>query len=134
MTPLLAILHFPAIILGFVFTQGAALAVYLAFTVAHLYLGIALLRLRETARIGAIVYFGFIAVSGVVSALREDPAEMTRQMQAAMPAFATTSTPAVPTPPWLIATLTIVYGAIPMYFLIRRRQAFFSPPAESQPS
>jgi hypothetical protein len=132
--PLAVILRVPALIFGVVFTQGAALAVYIAFAVVHLYLGVALLRLRETARIGAILYFGFVAVSGVVSALRVDPDEMMRQTQAAMPAFATTSTPAIPTPPWLIATLTIAYGAIPTYFLIRRRQAFLSPPAESQPS
>jgi hypothetical protein len=59
---------------------------------------------------------------------------MMRQSQAALPAFATTSTPTVPMPPWLIAILTIAYGAIPIYFLIRRRQAFLIPPAESQPS
>ncbi len=60
-----AMLRVPAPVFGTVVTDWSALAIYTAYTAAEIYLGTGLLGRVEAARIGAIVYCGFLAMNAV---------------------------------------------------------------------
>ncbi|MGC4054797.1 MAG: hypothetical protein QM757_38640 [Paludibaculum sp.] len=63
----MSVLRLPALMFGLVFSGWGVLAVYVPFIVIQAYVGVGLLRLRESARVGGIVYFSLIAVNGLVN-------------------------------------------------------------------
>jgi len=123
------LLRFPAMVFGSFLKGWAAAAVYAAFLAVQVYSGVGLLRLRESGRIAAIVYFSFAAVNMIVCAARANFAELMAETQKAMPKLYPSGPPPATALPPMAAMMGIsaVIFAIPMWFLIRRRSAFNSP-------
>jgi hypothetical protein len=119
------VIRLPAFVFGAVVTGWAGLAVYAVFAAAQVVVGAGLLRLREPARVGAIVYFCFGALNGVVTwALPGYEAKM-QLMLREMPKFSPAGAPPqMPQPMWVFTLLGIAFVAIPVWFLVRRRAAF----------
>lgn len=119
------LLRLPAILFGSVLTGWAATAVYACWAAAQAYAGVAVLRLKETGRIVAIGFFIFGALNMVASVARLGSAELMRQSQAAMPQFFPANPPPSGYPPMgVMAGMSVVMFAIPVFFLVRRRAAF----------
>lgn len=115
----------PAMLFGTILTGWLALVVYGAFAAVQMYLGRGLLHLEGKARIGAITYLCFAAGNATVSLMRHGYAEMTRQMQIAIPRYLPAGGPiAMPGPMWLFALSTTLFYAVAVYYLVRRRPAF----------
>jgi hypothetical protein len=128
------VIRLPAFVFGAVVTGWAGLAVYGVFAAAQVVLGAGLLRLREPARVGAIVYFCFGAFNGVVTwALPGYEAKM-QLMLREMPKLSPAAAPAqMPQPMWVFTLLGIAFVLIPVWFLVRRRDAFVKVTAGSLP-
>src|ERR1017187_1761152 len=120
-----AALRLPAFVFGAVVTGWAGLAVYTIFAATQVVLGAGLLRLREPARVGAIVYFCLMALNSMVTwALPGYEAKM-QVMFREMPKLFPAGAPAqMPQPMWVFMLLGIVFVAIPVWSLVRQRAAF----------
>ncbi|MEO8659337.1 MAG: hypothetical protein ABI693_12755 [Bryobacteraceae bacterium] len=115
----------PAVVFGVVFTGWIALVIIAVFSAAQIYIGAGLLRLRESARVAAMVYFCIVGANALASLRPATQAEMMRQMQISMPKFfPTAATGAVSPFPWPFGLVMIVLTALPIFFLVRRRGAF----------
>jgi len=126
-TPFVAaplLLRLPAVVLGALISGPAAVAVYAAYAAIHVYLGLGLLSLREPARIGTIGYFGFAMLNSLVTFVKPGYAEVMRQMQSTMPRLFASGTPPAAQPMWAFALMGAAVVAIPIYFLVRCREAF----------
>jgi hypothetical protein len=120
-----AVIRLPAFVFGAVVTGWAGLAVYTIFAATQVVLGAGLLRLREPARVGAIVYFCLMALNSMVTwALPGYEAKMQRMLRE-MPRLFPAGTPAqMPQPMWVLMLMGIAFMAIPVWFLVRQRAAF----------
>jgi hypothetical protein len=120
-----AVIRLPAFLFGAVITGWAGLAVYAVFAAAQVFLGAGLLRLREPARVGAIVYLCFTALNSAVTWLLPGYEARMQLMLREMPRLSAAGVPAqMPQPAWVFALLGIAFVAIPVWFLVRRRAAF----------
>jgi hypothetical protein len=129
-----AVIRLPAFVLGVVVTGWAGLAVYTVLAAAQVILGAGLLRLRELARVGAIVYFCWMALNSVVTwALPGYEAKMQRMLRE-MPRLFPAGAPAqMPQPMWVFMLMGIAFMAIPVWFLVRQRAAFVKVAAAGSP-
>lgn len=119
------VIRLPAFVFGAVLTGWAGLAVYAVFAAAQVVLGAGLLRLREPARVGAIVYFCFGALNGVVTWVLPGYEGRMQLMLREMPKFSPAGAPPpMPQPMWVFMLLGITFVLIPVWFLVRRRAAF----------
>jgi len=120
-----AAIRFPAFVFGTVITGWGAVAVYIVFAAANVYLGIGLLRLREQARLGTIVYMGVMALNSLLTMAPPGYAAKMQILQKEMPRFFPAGTPVqMPQPAWVFVVMGMVFVAIPVWFLVRRRDAF----------
>jgi len=125
-----ALFRMPAFVFGTVLTGWGAGGVYLAFTAVQLYLGAGLLRLQERARIGAIVYLCVMSLSSVLTLTPPGYAAKLETLQREMPAFLRAGgNTAMPQPAGLFVAIGLVFLALPVWFLVRRREAFVKIPA-----
>jgi hypothetical protein len=122
-TALWGVFRIPTILFGFVVTGWTTLAVCTALTAVQLYLGAGLLQLDERARVWTIVYFCAMGAHGLAPAVApEYPARM-REFAAEFQKFFHMEMPLLPNA-WLLATASVAYAAILIWFLVRRRAAF----------
>jgi hypothetical protein len=131
-TALAALLRMPAMLFGFILTAWSAVAVYTALTAVVIYLGAGLLRLREPARLWSIVYFCAVAANSLITVVRPGFTDRVQQIERSMPAFF----PAAAAMPqldkmWVFGLIGAAACAVPIWFLVRRRDAF--PPATPNP-
>ncbi len=110
---------------GAILTGWAAALLYAAMGAIQVCIGAGLIHLWEKARAGAILYFAFSIANGGVSFLGSGYARILARMQTEMPRFFLQGAPPIqPVSAWILAPLTIGFGAIPIYFLVRRKSAF----------
>ena len=120
-----AVVRLPTFVFGSVVTGWAGAAVYTVFAVAQVFLGAGLLRLRERARVGAIVYFCVMALNSVVTWALPGYEAKVQLMFREMPKLFPAGAPAqMPQPMWVFMLMGIAFLAIPVWFLVRRRAAF----------
>jgi hypothetical protein len=123
---------FPAVVFGVMVKGWWAAAIYAVYGAAELYLAIGLLRLKNAARLGSIGFLAFAAMNAVVFWLLPDA---DRRMQTMMDAFS----PSLRNQPQMLqfhgsewAILSVISMAIsagiPIWFLVRKRQAFLAGP------
>ena len=115
--------HTSGTVLRCVVAGWATLAVCTVLTAIQLYLGVGLLQLDETARIWAIVYLCAMGVNGMVSAAAPGFAARMRVFSLEMERTFHFAIPYMPNATWMAAT-TVVYAAVVIWFLVRRRDAF----------
>jgi hypothetical protein len=128
------VIRLPAFVFGAVVTGWVGLAFYAVFAAAQVVLGAGLLRLREPARVGAIVYFCFGALNGVVTWVLPGYEAKMQLMLREMPKFSPAGAlPQMPQPMWVFMLMGIAFVLIPVWFLVRRRAAF-AKPASAPPS
>ena len=128
------VIRLPAFLFGAVVTGWAGLAVYAVFAAAQVFLGAGLLRLREPARVGTIVYFCFTALNSVVTWALPGYEEKVQLVLREMPRFSAAGVPAqMPQPMWVFMLMGIAFVTIPVWFLVRRRAAFVKLAAAGSP-
>ena len=120
-----ALFRLPAMLFGLLIVGWAAVPLYIALAAVQVYLGLGLLKLREFARIGTIAYFCLGPLSSIVSLLGPGYPKMMRQLQMDMPAFFLSGgqIPVTQTP-WFSVVAAVIFAALAVFFLIRRRAAF----------
>jgi hypothetical protein len=119
------VVRLPTFVFGSVVTGWAGAAVYTVFAAAQVILGVGLLRLRERARVGAIVYFCVMALNSVVTWALPGYEAKVQLMFREMPKLFPAGAPAqMPQPMWVFMLMGIAFLAIPVWFLVRRRAAF----------
>jgi hypothetical protein len=118
------IFRFPAVLMGVVLTGLPAMALYVVFATAQLWVGTSLLGMRRTALIGAIAYFTFAAVNGIVSLIGPAYPEMVRQVKLAMPKLFPAGIPEMSGPMWPYAFMSAAFCAVPIFFLVQQRPRF----------
>jgi hypothetical protein len=125
-----ALSPFPGMMFGLIFTGWSARALYLGFAAIEIGLGVGLLRLNPLSRVLAIAMFAFGILNSALFAVLPGHAERLRAVLDSMPF---TMPPPSGYDPFASITASIVMGslvsAIPIWFLIARRQAFTKPPA-----
>ena len=126
LTALGAVVHMPAMFFGILITGWSATGVYSVFAAAQLYLGSGLLQLDESARVGSVIFFVLSAASGLVSFVGPGADERMRTLESGLPGFLRMGTAEMPEwrGVWVSAVAGLVFVAVPIWFLIRRRAAF----------
>jgi hypothetical protein len=120
-----AAMRMPAFVFGVVITGWAALAVYTAFAVAQLVLGVGLLRLKEPARVAAIGYFCLTALSSVLILAPPGLAAKMEILQREMPRFYPAATSAqMYQSGWVFVLPGVALALVPIWFLVRQHAAF----------
>ncbi len=122
-----AVLHAPALVFGWVATDWSAFAVYSVFTAVQIALGAGLLRLEREAWVWAIVYFCVLAANGFSTiafpgALRELQLQAYSFLRVGLPAEAVT-------PGIAGAMVAGVVALLPVWLLVRQKDAFRHPPS-----
>ncbi len=118
-------LRVPAVLFGAVVTGWATLGIYTAFTAVEIYLGTGLLQFQKAARLGSIAFFALVAASAAVSLALPGFAGRMQSMEDAMPRFLRAPQAAMPFDSiWPFAWTTVLVAAVPIWFLLRRREAF----------
>ena len=126
------LIHPPAVLFGMVFSNWISLALFTAFLLVQTFIGVGLLRLRESARIAAIAYFCFLGVNAFTSMRPATQAEMMQRMQHSMPRLFPAGTEVSPFPSlWPIGLATLVLTVLPIFFLVRQRAVFSHLPEQS---
>jgi hypothetical protein len=121
-TAVCAVFRIPTILFGSVVAGWTTLAVCTLLTAVQLYLGAGLLQLDERARIWTIVYLCVIAANGLAvvapgyaGRMRAYAGEFQKYFHMEMPQLPNA---------WLLGMASVVWVAIPIWFLVRRRGAF----------
>jgi hypothetical protein len=125
--PLCILMHYPAVLLGLIFTGTGASAVYIGYALIYLAIGIGLLRFKPVALWASVVFFAIGALNALILML---PGPKARYLQV-MSRFAPSATGG-PNPllssgaffPFVMIVGAITVG-IPLYFLLTRRKRFF---------
>jgi hypothetical protein len=126
-------LPFPAMLFSFMITGWSAKAAYLLLSLLQLWLGAGLLRLRPLSRVLTIGFFAFGALNGLSFALLPGSAARMMQAMANPPASMRQPTPAdFPLPLVPIAVTMVITCGVPIWFLVRRRNAFVKAPPAAQ--
>ena len=121
-TAVCGVFRVPTILFGFVVAGWTTLAVCTILTAIQLYLGAGLLQLDERARIWTIVYLCVIAANGL-AVVAPGYAGRMRAFAGEFQKFFHLEMPQLPNA-WLIGIASMVWVAIPIWFLVRRRGAF----------
>jgi hypothetical protein len=121
-----AVVRMPGMFFGILITGWTATGVYSAFAAAQLYLGSGLLQLDENARVGSVIFFVLSAASGLASFVGPGADERMRLLESRLPGFFRVGTPEMAEwrGVWVSAIAGLVFVAVPIWFLIRRRAAF----------
>ncbi|WP_321472893.1 hypothetical protein [uncultured Paludibaculum sp.] len=131
----MAIFRAPAMLFGILFTGWTALTIYVALAATHAYLGIGLLRLRESARVASLVYFCVVTVSGLPAMLPSRQRELVMQMKASWPWMNQPGQEVfLPQAHWPFVLIMLAVMGVPVFFLLRRRSAFQPHPEPPNPS
>jgi hypothetical protein len=141
--PLNFVLHPPAILATKILTGWPAMLVYLIYIAAALYCGVGLLRLKPAARLATIGYFIVGAVNQTIFYFAPGGGDRIRalmdwqqSMFSWIPAWQ--DQPFLhfdPTPFLIMGTLFgLILLAVPLYFLITRKEAFLAAAAELKAS
>jgi hypothetical protein len=126
-TAVCATMRFPGMLFGLLITGWTSLGVYTVFTAIEIWLGTGLLQLQNPARLGAIAFFALTAANAAIMAVLPGFSLRMQAMQDAMPRFLRSTQPAPAfESPWPFVVLGVVYAAVPIWFLLRRRAAFTS--------
>ncbi|HYW43445.1 MAG TPA: hypothetical protein VE959_11360 [Bryobacteraceae bacterium] len=121
----------PAMLFGLVATGWSAMGIYTVYTAVGIYLGTGLLQLQKLARTGAIVFFLFNAANSVVSIAMPGLAGRMQAFQDVLPrAFQSPQAVLPASNFWIFAVTGALFAAVPVWFLVRRRQAFYAPAAD----
>jgi hypothetical protein len=123
LTALSAVVRVPVMFFGILITGWAATGVYSVFAAAGLYLGSGLLQLDENARVGSVIFFVLYAANGLVSFAGPGHDERLLALQAELHGFLRMEMPEW-RGLWVSAIAGVVFVAVPIWFLIRRRAAF----------
>ncbi|MBN9661427.1 MAG: hypothetical protein J0H49_24745 [Acidobacteria bacterium] len=127
----MSILRLPTFMFGYALSGWSVLAVYLPFIGIQAYVGLGLLRLRESARVAGICYFGVVAVNGLMSLSSQRQQEFMELMRRT---YAWMDQPGYqPQFSWPFLLIMLLLAALPAYFLIRHRSAFRPATAQSLP-
>jgi len=129
-----AVIRWPALLLGTVLTGWGAMAVYAALAALQILLGYGLLRLVERARLGAIGYFGFIALNSAICLAPPGLAARLEAVERQMPSLFPAGVP--PQSAQMTAifmAIGIAIAIVPICFLVRRRAAFLDHPPPGLP-
>jgi hypothetical protein len=123
---------FPVVLLGMVGAGWTARAIYVLWAAVEVYLGMGLMRLRETARLESIAFFAFMVINALAFYLLPEPnARMQAIIRSTWPSLAGQPTmPQASGAGWLILSIGTVVplATLPVWFLVRRRDAFASAP------
>ncbi len=132
---ILAVLHFPLFLGGYIFSGTAAGALMISWGVAQLSAGAGLLRLRSWGWILAVVTLSAGALNAVLTILVPGSAARLRDatelmlQRLGMPATGMPVTPSF----WLGATFGMVFVGVQLWFLIARRRVFYPGNFEASP-
>jgi hypothetical protein len=130
-TAVAAAMRLPAMLFGLMATGWTAMGIYTVYTAVGIYLGTGLLQLQKPARIGAIVFVLFNAANSVVSIAMPGLAGRMQVFQGALPrAFQTPQAIPPQNSFWIFAVTGVLFTAVPVWFLVGRRAAFYAPPAD----
>jgi len=130
MMPIFVFLDWPATVLGCVVTGWVATAFYLFFAVAHIYMGVGLLRLDPLSRTVTIWFQAFALASVLLFVfLPGREARLKRTMGGMPPELRSKAEYSVENYPWTFSAVVGLGGpAAVIWFLIRERRAFENPP------
>ncbi|ABF39277.1 hypothetical protein Acid345_0272 [Candidatus Koribacter versatilis Ellin345] len=134
--PFTFLLHTPQLLFGVLINGPAAMILMTAYLFVVLYVGIGLLKLWPSARLVGIGYFVFGMVNMAATWLRPGAADLFQRMMASQPKMFG------PTPDFaftdtflkLIMISTAITMAIPIYFLVTRKAAFYRKESFSGPA
>ena len=118
-----AVVRIPGMFFGILITGWTAMGVYSVFAAVQLYLGSGLLQLDENARVGSVVFFVLSAANCLVSFLGPGHDERLRMLETELRGFLRMDLPEW-RGVWVSAIAGVVFVAVPIWFLIRRRAAF----------
>jgi hypothetical protein len=122
--PVTLVLRFPAYIFGTLVEGWGAVAFYVGFSVAHLAIGIGLLKLQPWSRLAAMGLYIFAILNTATMAL---PGRMDALMEAVWSRFPLMMRPpaTIPMPPmWIYMAPAVLMLGVILYFLVRERAAF----------
>ncbi len=134
--PMNLIMRAPAILFTKMFFGWAAVVIFLAFSAIQLYLGIGLLRLRQSARLACIAYFVFGAANVLVffaaPGAKARTSALLEWQKSFMPFGQLSSYQSQFQPqlaPFLImgVVVGVTVAAVQIYFLVTRKAAFEKP-------
>ncbi|ABF42879.1 hypothetical protein Acid345_3879 [Candidatus Koribacter versatilis Ellin345] len=121
----LALIHVPLSAFGMMLVGWIATALILGLALAYLLIGFGLLRLKRAAWVAAIALLVLFAVNAIVDAsIPGTHAKMLEAMKSTPLFSQQANRPAPPEMPLALKLLPISLLAIPLWFLIRRREAF----------
>jgi hypothetical protein len=127
MSPIMALIHFPTLLFGFLLRGWAASILYVLMGAVQIYLGFGLLKLRPRERILAVYYLLFGFVNSAVSCLLPGFPERMRASLEALPKAMRTLPNAGLTPPWWFPLLcSAVLPTVMIWFLIREKEAYLA--------
>ena len=117
---------FPAMVFGILIHGWAARVFFLGVAACELWLGIGLLRLKSLSRVLSIAFYGFGIINGVLFAILPGRTELLqdslRSLPSAMRGAGDYGTVPYTSPMGLIVGCLLL--AVPIWFLVVRRQAF----------
>jgi hypothetical protein len=124
-------LPFPVMAFGIAITGWPAITIYLLLGMLQLWLGIGLLRLRPLSRVFTIGFFLLGALNSLAFALLPGSAARMMEAMANLPPSMRQPPPAdFPVPVAYFAVMTAFTCGVPIWFLVRCRNAFVkAPPA-----
>jgi hypothetical protein len=129
-------LHVPMVMLWFLLKGHAASAVLSSMGILQIVVGIALLKLRNWARILAICYFAFIAFNSlimvVVPRAHASYQQVADEVQSKfeVPTINSSTAPVAPRMPlWIGLVFSLPLQGVIVWFLVRNKAAF-APPAQ----
>jgi hypothetical protein len=126
-------LPFPAMLFGFMIKGWPAIALYLLLGLLQLWLGIGLLRLRPLSRVLTIGFFLLGALNSISFALLPGAAARMMEAIANLPPSMRQPPPAdFPLPLASIAVTMLITCGVPIWFLVRSRNAFVKAPPAAQ--
>jgi hypothetical protein len=123
LTALSAVVRVPAMFFGMTITGWAAMGYYSVFAAAGLYLGSGLLQLDENARVGSVIFLVLAAANGLVSFAGPGHDQRLGALQADLRGLLRMDVPEW-RGAWVSAIAGVLFVALPIWFLIRRRAAF----------
>lgn len=127
LTPVALWYHLPAFLFGLLLTGWTAALIYCSLAVIELWIGIELLRLKARALTAAACFLVFGMVHSVVVAFIPDSAaKISAAMRSLSPEVASQAGAITPPSPILNALLGVLLMALPLYYLVTRREAFLA--------
>lgn len=125
--------RFPALFLGMLITGWSAALVYCVFAIVELSVGVGLLRLRPGSLTAAVWLFIFAMLNSITFALLPNSnAKMLSAMQSIAPNISSSAVTVTLPSPILNAALGVLMMAVPLFYLVTRKQAFLEAGRKSE--